>query len=385
MNNSLKTIILWIFVILLSVSLFVYFGDTSTSFTPGTQTLGMVNGFPIINKRISEFAENYRSLQDTYQSQGLDVTEYQQVLVGEAFRRAVIGHLAKEQAEKAKIVVSDSDVIDSIKENYFEGNIEDFHSFTQEGDASTQRDLEALVRGRFIKNYYEDTLREVPFTKSQLENRIKLASLQRSALVAFMSVSTQVEKGINSEILQTYYQNNISRYSFNTNSNFEDIIDDIRSDYLLENRESIIANIQNTITFQFQNFSSNQLTEGAFWDLAAANDMFVIETAYFNFFSQAITAKRGGGQSIINDRPTIRKLFFIPMHTVSEVISQEDFLGVVYINKEIVDNEVSDFVKRRYSEELQQELLRQLFTAYYSSLYRDAQIEVNQQLESQPQ
>lgn len=381
MNKTIKTFVLWLFVILLSVSFIAYFGLTGNSFTPGVQVIGTVNGYPIENRRASQFTETLRSLQNYYQAQGVDLSQYGQALVSEAFRATVINHLIVKSAQDNRIAVSDEDVLREIREEYFRGDNAEFNSFIKTGEPAIKRSLEELIRNNLVQEYFEDVYRANFYTTNQLVQKINTAARQREALVAMIDLNSEAESSVTTEILKQYYEANQDRYVNATNTTFEQSQQNVISDYLLENRESLVANVQNNLSQQFGSIS-NTLNEDAFRQLALENNMFVVGTQAFNFYSRAILDDQGGRQPIINDANTIRKLFLLPVGGMSELLplssGTRNLVIVIYILDENVLDNPSSFVVRSYATDLQKEVGESVLTSLYSSLYENAEVIVNQ-------
>lgn len=385
MKKFLKSIFLWAFIIVISITFIAYFGMTGDSLT-GSQEVGTVNGSPILNKRVSAFSESYNSIQDLYQEQGYQIdNQIAQAISQEAFRQAVILNLLWKFATKNKIYVSDYDIVNNIKQIYFNDDSVEFKNFRKTGEQLVQREIEELTRHKIIKQYHEDLLRNIPYSKLELEEKIKISSIERKVLVASIQIDSKLEEYATEKILKKYFQDNISRYQETTNQatettnqiTYSEVKDDVKTDYYLENKDNLIDSIRNDISFKFKSLSSNQYTAKEFQKTTKSLGMLISKSVPFNFFSKNIFDENN--TTLINDESIIKNLFSIKIKFPSDIFQQDNSFLVVFIVEENIQKDISGFVKNRYINEVKNQNTRNLLLSLYNSLYENAEVVINQQ------
>ncbi len=418
---------LFVFVILLSISFVVYLGGDTEPLAPEAQEIGRIGDYVVKNTRDSDFSRNYQLISARYRELygGVDPEAINQYAIREAFMATIIDHLLEKENEKNKIVVSDEQVIASLIDLYFAGDEADYREYVKTADKADLKRLEKTARKDALRKIYINTFAKgIPVPDSEVEENLDISKIQRKAIIGVMVKDVLLNEAIDDDALLGYFRQNISRYLDNvatspsdsglqnnqqgngsaldlnralnlTNQNSgiapsndaslsEEVILEqfstnkarVREDYLLENGENWLASFKEDLTFKINdlNLKEGQTSEQDFLNLVENANFRFFRSEFFSYFSREIKDE-GSGLAFIREPNVIRRIFLVPLGSVSEIFEQEELFYVV-LNYLEDEEEASSFVKRQYENQLKSQAEERITQNYFNYLVRKSQDEI---------
>ncbi len=397
MRSKFSKILLWTFIGFISFVFIAYFGayDQAGS-NQIDNVVGSVDSYEIKNYRYSPYYYAYENVYEYYRRQGSGVSSYE-AISNQAFAGLIEQHVLLQVANASKIHIEENDLLLRLKVNYGD----------QQFDYLANR--APRVERRSVKSNYDRALRVHYLSSAIFPNQLKASLAAKEAffdvvrrekkiMIAQFNTTQLAEKKVTDQLLQAYYKENKERYVKETpaNNTNDDLIknDDspiqyqsydeaytlIRQDFLIEEgslfTDALKEQIQETISnFSAENpgLSSSEKQVAALAKTFEELGLTTQVSDYFSLYSSDIPLLGSDAKKSPAPKEFLRSAM---LSSLSSVIPPYDYGVTVYTgfvleqrDLEEKEEELSEFLKTRYTQILDNQTSARLKSDYLTYVY----------------